>query len=167
MTYEEKVSAIRSRLGKTASEKILDKLDEHTSFLAQQKKDKEDEEEANKQAEAERHAALVLKQGQEKLAKEEAEKAAEALRQQRMADAIKEGQERRDREVAAREWVSAESNKARAWKSSNTHINAGKPLSKYDYDRMEKAGICEPRINWFDSNWEPKPQFSKYYQQPE
>ncbi|MEZ9630145.1 hypothetical protein AB4304_11650 [Vibrio breoganii] len=163
LSYKEKVEAVKSRLGETPSQMIARQFEENKEFINKKNRLDDEKKKADEEAEKLRKALHEAEQEEDRVAKKEAQEASEALREARMAIQMAEREERKEREKKAREWISEKNLEARTWKSNNTMIHTGQPMSFGEKRAYNKAGIIEPSEHWFTGDWYIKSQFKGHY----
>lgn len=161
LTANEKVKFIKERLGKTISEKLAENFDKHKDFIEEKKENDKKEKELYEAQQAERKALQAAEQEKIRLDREKEERAQESLRRIKERKAIKAASEREIRKEKAQEWVHS-----KKWERIYWERNLEKAIRDCDGKKTNELRNNEPpenvAMNWFDSNFDLKPQFMKY-----
>lgn len=159
LSYEEKVEAVKSLLGKTSSQLNAEKLAEHQIFMKEKQRIKDEEEKANTEAEAKRQALQASENERVRLDKVKREDAAMKLKKRTQALIKDETDKRKVREANARNWIERMKWEHIAWQHRKQNFATG----KITWKEVGKEPI-KPTAHWFDNKtWYIKEQFGKYY----
>ncbi|MEZ9229993.1 hypothetical protein AB4259_02775 [Vibrio amylolyticus] len=163
MNYQEKINLIKEKLGKTPAELNAERFAKQALFVQERKRIKDEEEKANQEAQEQRKALQAAENERVRLETLKLEDAAVKLKKRSQALAQRESEERQVRRYNAQLWVDKKNEEARMWLRKNTRLHTGQPLSSGEIQNYKRAGICEPKLNWFDTSWYIKEQFKQHY----
>ena len=132
-------------------------------FLEEKKEKELETKKKNEEAEAKRKALQAIENERVRVNEIKLKDANIKLRKRSSALSMRESEERDVRKHNAQLWIDSKGWEYKRWIRENTMAHTGQPINPYQLDIMNRLGICEPRMSWFDSDWVIKKQFKEHY----